>query len=388
MLACPYTVGMFTHTVWRHALVGLVLPMLVGCGSGAGSTEKPADSGASVVWAPPAEVALRSGRIEVNTDQGGTLLISPAAVDFGQVAPTSEHPATFVLQNAGSVPIRIVSAKASCACTTISDLAGEVIAPGASLDLDAAFIAPRQPEEKTSKVFVVIEGVQKTTSVELKGDVTLPIKAVPPYADALKGKQNGTILLRSLDGRPFKVLSSNGERPVYLGFDPAKDELKNQYQLAWSIAGMQCDAIPRWWVFETDRADCPLIPCRVRNECTGSKRDETRFSRYWAFEDYLLDGGEVQAGKPFQLEVDLTHMNPRGRGEIVAPQWSNVRLVRATNDQATATLASATLVDENTVLVRMTIVPAPDHRGLLYVPVVVITETGSGLVDVIAKVVQ
>ena len=336
-------------------MVLLVLPL--GCGDESGSTPQSTGDGSGASWVPPPTTPVLSGVISLPTPQGGALQISPKVVDFGEVAPGSEHPATFRLANTGPVPIRITSAKPSCACTTISDLSGQVIAPGATLDLAAALIAPLQPVEKTSKVFIFIEGLQQPAVVELKGDTTLPIKVIPTYADALDGKQTGSILLRSMDGRPFTVISSNGAKPVFVGFNPAKDSLKSEYRLAWSIAGMACESIPRWWVFETDRADCPLVPCRVRHQCTGSKRDESRSTRFWTFEDYLLDGGVVRAGEPFEVEVDLTHMNPRGRGKVVAPEWSTVQSAKSMSGNATASLVSSVVIDETNARVRLKVVP-------------------------------
>lgn len=365
--------------------MALLMPS-IGCGgdtaSQDGSSKTP-----PAPWIPPVKEPVTSGVVSLKTAQDGVLEITPKSVDFGEVAPGSEHPATFTLANKGAVPISIISATPSCACTTINDLAGKVIDPGGILDLDAALVAPLQPEEKTSRVYIRIAGVENPVTVELKGDTTLPIKAIPPYAEALKGTENGTIQLRSMDGQPFTVISSNGEKPVFVGFDPAKDPIRSEYKVAWSIAGMKCESIPRWWVFETDRADCPLIPCRVRNECTGSKRDEQRFKRFWAFDDYLLDGGEVAAGEPFEVEVDLSHTNPRGRGVVIAPQWSKVLSAEATTSDASASLVGSTVLDSENAQVRLKIVPRKDFRGLLYVPVKVTTSTGAGVVDVIAKVI-
>ena len=379
---------MRNHFGIRQAMAMLLLLIVpLGCTEESGSTQISRGDDPPAPWAPPVTEPVSSGVIRLATTQGGVLEVSPKAVDFGEVAPASLHPATFTLANKGSVPITIVSAQPSCACTTISDLDGKVIAPGGTIDLDAALVAPRQPIEKTSKVFIRIEGIQQPVIVELKGDTTLPIKAIPPYAEALKGTTTGTISLRSMDGQPFTVLSSNGEKPVFVGFNSTKDPIRSDYQVAWSIAGLNCESIPRWWVFETDRADCPLVPCRVRNECTGSKRDESRFLRYWIFADYLLDGGVVRAGEPFEVEVDLTHMNPRGGGKVVAPQWSKVLSAEATTSEAVASLAGVTVVDAENARVRLKVVPRKDLRGLLYVPVKVTTATGSGVVDVIAKVI-
>lgn len=375
----PMRLLVFLPAVW------LVLTAMLGCEDSAPPTPGSGPS-AAAPWTPPITVPKGSGVVRVVVPPSGVLEVSPESVDFGLVGPASTHPTTFVLTNRGSSPITVASVTTSCACTTTGSIDGLTIPPGGALDLDAALVAPRQPETKTSKVFLRIQGVDQPIQLKLTGDVTLPIKATPPFANALKGTTSGFIRLASMDGVSFTVLSSNGRNPVFQAFNPTTDAPRNSYSVAWSIAGMVCETIPRWWVFETDRADCPLVPCRVRNECTGSRRDQERFTRFWSFSDYLLDGGAVTAGEPFTLHVDLNHTNPRGRGEIVAPTWKNVLGAASQSLVATATLLSVTPVDEETVSIAIEVVVKKGYSGLLYIPVSVSTETGAGIVDVVAKV--
>jgi hypothetical protein len=364
----------------------ITVPLLLAASQGCENSVSSTPAATAAPWAPPATAPKGSGIVRIAVPPAGVLEVAPESVDFGLVAPASIHPATFVLANKGSVPITVASVTTSCACTTTSSIDGITIPPGGTLDLDAALVAPRQPETKTSKVFLRIQGVAQPILLKLTGDVTLPIKATPPFAAALKGTTSGIINLASMDGVPFRVLSSNGRNPVFLNFDPTTDAPRSTYSVAWSIASMSCETIPRWWVFETDRADCPLVPCRVRNECTGSRRDQDRFTRFWSFSDYLLDGGAVTAGVPFTLTVDLNHTNPRGGGAVVAPTWKNVLGAASQSSSATAILVSSTPVDGETVSITLQVVVEKGYSGLLYVPVSVKTETGVGVVDVVAKV--
>lgn len=326
--------------------------------------------------------------LSASTPQGGQLVITPAKYEFGDVGPASVHPATFELSNSGQSPITIESASPSCTCTTITDLAGTTIAPGQTVQLTAALESPKQPGEKSAKVFVRMVGVSQPLTVEISGNVTLPIRAEPAFADALKGKTNGTIRLSAIDGKPFSVLSSNGSRPAFVGYDPATDPPRAQYVVGWSIAGMSCESIPRWWVFETDRTGAPLVPCRVRNECTGSKRDMGRYQRHWIFGDQLLDGGIVRAGAPFTVSVDLEYYNPREAGALTQPAWSRNLSASVADSNATVAVSNVTPIDDRNVKIQLQITPKAGYSGLLYLPVQVASATGSGPVDVIARVVQ
>ncbi|MCH2162521.1 MAG: DUF1573 domain-containing protein [Phycisphaerales bacterium] len=368
--------------------------MLTGCGgsdSESSDAQAPSSDTAKAApqpaWTPPATKPQKIGMLSTSTPQGGTLVITPAKFDFGDVGPGTMHPATFQLTNNGRSPLRIDSATPSCTCTTITDLAGTELAPGSTVQLEAALESPKQPGEKSAKVFVRLSGVEQPLIVEIVGNVTLPIRAEPAFADALKGKTSGTIMLSSIDGKPFKVLSSNGGQPTFIGYNAAKDPPQSRYAVAWSIMGMACEAMPRWWVFETDRADSPLVPCRVRNDCTGSKRDMGRYQRHWIFSDQLLDAGTVRAGVPFTVKVDLEYYNPRQAGAVTQPAWSNRLSASVATSAASVSLSRATPIDGKNVQIELQVVPSKGFSGLLYLPVQVSSATGSGPVDVIAKVV-
>ena len=338
-----------------------------------------------VKWVPPATTPITSGSVSVNIN-GGILQMTPEMFDFGQIGAGSTHDGIFTLKNIGQAPLTLASAVPSCACTTTNSIDGTVLKTGETLELKAALVAPLEPQEKTSKVFIRIEGSNDIVVAKLKGEVTFPINPSPAYASALKGVTDGVITLRSMDGKPFKILSSNGIAPEYVGFDPSAQAPQSRYVARWSIAGMECSTIPRWWVFETDRADCPLIPCRVRNECTGSKRDLDRRVRHWIFSEYLYVAGRVSPGSSFSVEVDLEHANPSARGRVDLPQWSEVRAVTSMSSEATVKLISSEMNGDQAVRVTLQVTPVSNASGLLYIPVLITTTTGSGVFDVIVSV--
>ena len=386
---------LFLHSRHPAILAVLTSGLLVGCGNNDQAAEQK-DTAPSVstkatnevvAWSPPLQEPQKLGSLGMRTPGGGNLSVVPAVYDFGDVGPGTTHPAIFQLVNNGTGPVTLESASPSCTCTTITDVAGKSIPPGGRMELEAALASPKQPGSKSAKVFLRAEGVGQPLILEIRGDVTLAIRATPPFAKALSNVADGVISLSAIDGKPFTVLSSNGETPRFVNHDPASDPPRAEYELKWSILNMPCESIPRWWVVETDRPDCPLIPCRVQNECTGSKRDMNRYLRHWIFADYLLDAGAVSRGVPFTLVTDLEYYNPRGGGALQKKDWAQQLSAQAQIPGVNVKVVGSEELSDETIRVELSVVlDETVPAGLLYAPVTLYTATGNGLVDVIAKV--
>ncbi len=313
--------------------------------------------------------------------------ITPALVDFGAVDPGSINEASFTITNRGDRSVRVVRATPSCVCTTLTDLTGVAIAPGEGVELRASLDAPEVPGEKDAKVFIVLEGMEQPAIVKLVGMVTIPVQPTPAYAEALKGVTSGVIGLAASDGRPFRVIASNGGPPEFVGPGTSGPSLP-AYAVRWSVDGMAPESIPKWWVFSTDREDCPLVACRVRNENTGSKRDAARFDRRWIAKDDFILLDRLEIGVPVEMKIQLTHYNPRGAGAIDKPEWSRVLAARSADPSVEASLVSAAVVGPDAVDLVVRIVPRGPATPLLYVPIEIETATGSGEVEIAAMVIE
>jgi len=313
------------------------------------------------------------------------LVVEPPAVDFGRVAPGTKHPARFTLRNAGAVPLTIASAKPSCKCTDVTDIAGKVIPPGGTLELTAALQVPKSPGEKDAKVMIAVEGRPGLVLAKMVAEVTQPVRAAPTYVDALKGASAGSIRLESVDGAPFRVLSAGGRPPVLAGFDPAVDAPRSAYELRWDVAGLG-SPLPQWLVVTTDRPDCPQVPLRIRHETTGSRFDPGMHARFWFAPESIVLAGNAKAGQPVRLTTTIEHLNPQAQGRVTAPAWGDVTQVSVPGGEGSATLASTTKRGADFVDIAFDFVPAADRAGPLYVPVRITTPTGSGDVFVAVTV--
>ena len=220
----------------------------------------------------------------------------------------------------------------------------------------------------------------------LKGVVTLPIAPEPAYCEALKGVTKGVVRLKATDAKPFTVLGCDGKPPVFVGFDPAKDQPRSEYILAWDFTGVAPADLKLWWVVETNRADCPLIPLRVRNENTGSKFDQARTGRFWHVPESLVSAGLLAPGQPFEGSVEIEHYNPKARGAVEKPEWSQVRGVKSLSPLATAEFLGSQM-DGDKCAIRFRFTPSAAAAGrFIWVPMEIQTATGSGPFFVVASV--
>ncbi|MBL9149221.1 MAG: DUF1573 domain-containing protein [Phycisphaerae bacterium] len=313
------------------------------------------------------------------------LQITPSPARLGNVAPNSTTSATFIIKNMGQAPLTVKSAKPSCKCTGITDIVGKTINPGESIELKAALKAPPVPGPKDAKVFIEVNEMPGAAIAMLEGEVVMPLLATPAFVDALKGVTAGTVQVKAADGKPFRILSVAGGPPPFDGFDPAKDEPRAEYTLKWNLAGVAQP--PIWWVIETDRPDCPMIPLRVRHDQTGSRHDMERMSRFWIVKDQIALGGLMTVGVPTEVTVELEHYNPRESGKIVAPAWRDVKSVQSGSPLLNAEILEVKPLGDDHLEVKLRLIAKEGAAGLLSAPMTITTATGAGPVPFFARVV-
>ena len=333
---------------------------------------------APAVSRPP---ALPAKTVPLAPVSAGPLRIEPGRFDFGMIGPQSIHAVNATLYNTGAAPITILKVSPSCACTIPQDLTDTVIPPGGSIPFSATFSAPTEPGVKNAYVQLVFRygGRQAHARINLQGMITMPVRAEPPYVDALKGVTTGRTRIESVDGRPFRIISANGESPIYLdGFDPQMDQPRNAYEVQWNIPRRtieNCQGMRLWWVIETDHPDCPILPMRVRHECTGLKADPDWRQRTWRFPEYIAQLGALHAGVPVEVDVDIVNEK-------------NVRIfaVQSRSSGADAELVSTTPKEGDITTYRVRLTPRRGYEGMLYAMVLFRSDTGSKDIAFIGRV--
>ena len=317
----------------------------------------------------------------------GVIIALPAKFELGDIEPGSEHSRTFVLRNVSNVPVRITAVTPTCRCTTTTDVSGSVIPPNEELAFTSVLAAPTTPGNKNAKVQISFAGQVKPLLVEIEGDITMAIKAAPPYVGGAKGDEEaGTVLVESIDGKPFSILSSGGRTPVFIGFNPTTDPPRSKYRLSWNLT--QITDLPRrvWWVIFTDHAKCPVLPLRIRNSATGSRADMERYTRHWRFDESIINAEHVQTGATVTLELVLKHYNPRARGAIQQPQWGEIRSMTSLSGDLDVTYISSSALSGEEVKILFSVSPGSGVTGPLYDLIEVETVTGKGTFGLLALI--
>jgi hypothetical protein len=141
------------------------------------------------------------------------------------------------------------------------------VAPGGTATFDATLNPAPVAGPKHATIKVVAEGFERVLEIEVRGEVAQSLRAVPAgITPPPGGPRVGRVVVESVDRRPFRVLSSNGEAPQYLGFDAGRDAPRSTYVLRTDLGAMPPERWPPYWLVETDRSDCPVLAIRVRDE--------------------------------------------------------------------------------------------------------------------------
>ena len=285
--------------------------------------------------------------------------LEPEIMDFGILPPSIIKEGSIKLYNTGTKELEVLTAQPSCKCTTTDDISGKKIPVGGFVELKASMKAQSAPGKKSAEIKVLIDGYTQVIPIQLKSEVSLPVRVSPSYLNVVKGQpMKGRTVIESIDKKPFKVCAVGGKKPNLVGFDPEKDEPRSQYLLDWDF---DRDFAPgeakRYWIIETDREDCPLVDIFVRHE-------STIVLPRMKFTEYRHTFGRVDQGTPFEWTVDVSEL---GADEKVVT-------VASGSSQAKVELLGTTREGDITHI-KLKLVPNADTIGLTWVPFTVYTNS-------------
>ena len=306
--------------------------------------------------APAAEETSSEG-----IDGPPPIRLEPEFIDFGILPPSVTKEGIVKLVNTGTKELEILTVQPSCKCTTLEDVSGKKIPAGGSIELKANKKAQSAPGKKTAEIKVLIDGYSQVIPIQLKQEVSLPIRVSPSYLNVVKGQPTtGRTVIESIDKKPFTICAIGGKKPNLVGFDPAKDEPRSQYLLEWDF---ERDFAPgeakRYWIIETDRADCPLVDIFVRHEST------VLIPRGIAPTEYRHTFGRQEQGAIYDFVLELTKM---AAGESI--------VAAASSSSAARVELIETKLEGDVMRVFLRVVPNADVLGVTWIPFMVYSSTG------------
>jgi len=314
----------------------------------------------------------RSGK-SAGPKRFGPVIVDPASVDFGVVAPNTTVEADVKITNTTAAPIKVLAAVPSCTCTHV-DITGKVIEPQGTLIMPMSMKTSASTGQKMAAVRLMLEGHPDPIEVAIISEVAYAVRAMPPFIDVQQAPKTpqggpdtprplaGTFTLTSADGKAFKVLTVLGAAPVFAGRDaghnPAADASRASYTLAYDFTSTPPDQVPCYVIVETDREDCPAIDLRVRHE-------NTHIRPSFKIAEFRSSLGRVAPGSSGTFELEIKEIGDRR--------------VTALTSKSPA-LAGATIVSQKpdgaNVLLTAEVTPAPGFVGPLYAPLTITLSDG------------
>ena len=157
-----------------------------------------------------------------------TVQVIPAQLDLGTVAANAKPTGTVRLVNTGDKPITITDCKTNCGCTTTRCPKGQQLAPGESTEVDVSVTAGTRARKISKTVTFLIEGqphIRLPVNVEVISYVTIEPASLNP-----EKQPDGRVVLRAIDGQPFRVLSVRPDIVTSLVGDP---DVEHELFVSW-----------------------------------------------------------------------------------------------------------------------------------------------------------
>jgi hypothetical protein len=293
------------------------------------------------------------------------VISDPAGLDFGIVSPHTTLTGTFRLVNLTDEPRKIVQAVPSCQCTTI-DIVGRELPARGTLEVPVT-MKVSSTGNKIANVKVIVEGEPRPLSLGLKAEVAYPVRvqvpdatgALQPFIDAAANPAalRGVATVSAVDGKPFRVMSVQGETPRLA---PDQGEApRTSWQVEYELPGAPCERVPAYLIVETDRPDARLVDARVRHACT-------RISPAIDIAEFRSNAGVIAAGAAAEFELEVKKLGANRVGSVTA-----------IDPRFRASLVSQR-ADGSSVMATIRIEPGPDVRGVFLTPLRIVAVDAQG----------
>ena len=348
-----------------------------------GTTPTPSSTANPAASDPQASlegIIYQSGSVPIRP--GATAVYGePADVDFGVVSPGSKLRTEIRLVNPTNQPVVLRAAVPTCQCTTVN-VDGTIIPSMGAVGIPMTLQVPSTTGEKKAAVNTVLVPGGKGPRLTLRAIAAYAVQATastssggPPtlWVDALKpAGMSGRIQLNSTDGRPFRVLSLNGETPMFLqgAGQPATTQ-----SIAYDLTGRTSATMPKWMLIETDHPAAPMVEMRVRHMDSRLPHQFKDYAVKLQFDGYIANVGQIYPGVSADFSVELKQFKQRTLSGL-----------RSGNPDFVVNLLQRKDGDGDRVRITGSITPKPNFEGPFICPVQFITPEGAETMYVIGTI--
>jgi len=148
---------------------------------------------------------------------------SPAILDLGTFSTSEKGTGVVTLTNTAEEAVTLISARASCGCTTSDFQNNTVLNPGETTDITITMNGKGKARKLSKTVTFTVDG-RPPLRLEVKGETIsfVNLDVDPLVIDEETG--SSTVTLTSTDGEPFKVLSILPPIVANLSEEPASTQ--------------------------------------------------------------------------------------------------------------------------------------------------------------------
>jgi hypothetical protein len=183
--------------------------------------------------------------------------IEPAVVDMGELVPGQPVSRTVTIVNRADVPITVVSAQASCGCTTPT-WPRDPIPPGGRAEAQVTVEVGDSQGERLSKQVMFLVDVTAPAELAVIGTVGNFVSCAPRTLDApaddVAAPAPSEVVLESLDGTAFRV----DEVDPPIGAPASKDRLA-RHVVAVDWSAWRASDRPMHLAIATDHPKAPVF---------------------------------------------------------------------------------------------------------------------------------
>ncbi len=276
------------------------------------------------------------------------IVAEPAVIELGEFSTSETKPGSVTLRNTGDKAVTIMSAKASCGCTTADFKKNTVLAPGEETTVTVRMRGGPTARVLNKTVTFTIEGYPQL-KVPVKGKSIAYVKMTPDRV-GINDNPDGKIVFESIDEQPFKLV--NIQPSVLKGDMPEESKSKHEVEIDWDAFLAEAKNSRVTFYFDHPKATQHFTIVKLDREQREQLRSNANAGRVGANsgKDGKIGPGLTASGKvegaglatPSKPRVQsMANLVRRGTAKEVADRIDGGESVSATDDGGTPLLAIA-----------------------------------------------
>ncbi|MDG2477685.1 MAG: ankyrin repeat domain-containing protein [Phycisphaerales bacterium] len=270
---------------------------------------------------------------------------SPPVIELGEFSTSETKAGNVKLKNTGDKPVTILSAKASCGCTTADFKKNTVLQPGEETEVTVRMRGGPTARVLNKTLTFTIEGYPQL-KVPVKGKSIAYVKMIPDRV-GINENPDGKITFESIDGKPFKILNV---QPAIVKDIPKEAKLKHEIVLDWDtfLSTAKNSRVTFYFdhplasqIFTVVKLDAEQRK-RIRENATAGRPDQGKPGQTKSKNGELsLSGTPTQAGPQAPRVQSLASLVNSGRVSDLKARLDAGEKATATDESGSPLLALA-----------------------------------------------